>query len=190
MHIDARLFGLWQLCPSESWVWRWQSCLACGDPSDHLVCRDMDCIRCRSYGPVRDVFWASGVWQSEGLFGQSFSVAPPIQAFRGLPCLGSFSVVQRVRHREGAPPWLGSYSVVPCVRCLRGQPPIWARGEREAMVMAPPLCVTQPYHLASMATLLSSTGISHHSLLPLLPSLQSVSPQSTAALALGLLHNP
>ena len=38
-----------------------------------------------------------------------------------------------------------------------------------------------------MAARLSSTGISHHSLLPHLPL---VSPQSTAALALGLLHNP
>ena len=25
-------FCLWQLCPSESWAWRWYSCLACGDP--------------------------------------------------------------------------------------------------------------------------------------------------------------
>ena len=25
-------FCLWQLRPSESWVWRWCSCLACGDP--------------------------------------------------------------------------------------------------------------------------------------------------------------
>ena len=37
-----------------------------------------------------------------GLFGQSFSIAPPIQALRGLPCLGSFSV-QHIRHIEGAP---------------------------------------------------------------------------------------
>ena len=40
---------------------------------------------------------------SEGLFGQSFSVAPPVKALRGLPCLGSFSVVRRVRHIEGGP---------------------------------------------------------------------------------------
>ena len=31
--IDTRLF-LWQLCPSESWVWRWRSCLACGVAGD------------------------------------------------------------------------------------------------------------------------------------------------------------
>ena len=25
------IFCLWQLCPSESWKWRWCNCLACGD---------------------------------------------------------------------------------------------------------------------------------------------------------------
>jgi len=30
-----------------------------------------------------------------------FSAAPPVQALRGLPCLGSFSVVQCIRHIEG-----------------------------------------------------------------------------------------
>ena len=44
-------------------------------------------------------------WQSEGLFGQSFSIAPPVQALRGLSCLGPFSVVQPVRHIEGPPGW-------------------------------------------------------------------------------------
>ena len=44
-----------------------------------------------------------------------------------------------------------------------------AWGEREAMVMAHPLRVTQQYRLASMAARLSSAGISHHRLLPHLP---------------------
>ena len=48
--------------------------------------------------------------------------------------------------------------------------------------------MTQQYRLASMAAWLSSTGISHHNLLPHFP--WSVSLQSTAALTLGLLHNP
>ena len=78
-------------------------------------------------------------WRSEGLFDLFFSVALPIQAVRGLPCLGSFSVVQHHRHLEGAPldgvilcrlahqalkgaPWVGSYSVVQCIRHLMGQP--------------------------------------------------------------------
>ena len=44
----------------------------------------------------------------------------------------------------------------------------WCVG-REAMVMAPPPCVTQEYCFASMAAWLSSTGISHHNLLPHIP---------------------
>ena len=46
-------------------------------------------------------FQASCSRHSEGLFGWSFSIAPPIQALRGLPCLGFFSVFPRVRHVEG-----------------------------------------------------------------------------------------
>ena len=33
--------------------------------------------------PYQSLFQAFGSWQSEGLFGQSFSIAPPIQAHRG-----------------------------------------------------------------------------------------------------------
>ena len=83
------------------------------------VCRDTYCLRGRSYGPIRVFFRASCSWQSEGLFGQSFSIAPPIQALRGLPCLGSFSAAQGIRHKEGLP-WLGSYSVVQCLKHLMG----------------------------------------------------------------------
>ena len=106
-------------------------------------------------------FQASCSWRSEGLSIQSFSIVPPIQVLRGLPCLGSFSAVQHIRHREGAPltgvllclpahqafkgaPWVGSYSVVQSVRRLMGQPlycsaadaGMWK--ERADMVMAPP----------------------------------------------------
>ena len=38
--------------------------------------------------------------------------------------------------------------------------------------MAHPLCLTQQYHLASMAAWLSSTSISHHNLLPHIPSIR------------------
>ena len=51
--------------------------------------------------------------------GQPLSVAPPIQALRGLPCLGSFSIVQHIRN-IGWLPWLGSYSVDQHVRHLKG----------------------------------------------------------------------
>ena len=86
------------------------------------------CLHHRSSGPIRAFFRASCSWPSEGLFGQSFSIAPPVQALRGLPCLGSFSVVWPIRHIEGPPdrvllcslayqslkgaPWVRSYSVV------------------------------------------------------------------------------
>ena len=48
-------------------------------------------------------------------------VAPPVQALIGLPCLGSFSIVQCVRHIEG-PPWLRSYSVDQGIRHLKWHP--------------------------------------------------------------------
>ena len=51
-----------------------------------------NCLCRTSYGPIRAFSRASCSWRSEGLFGQSFSVAPPFQTLRGLPCLGSFSV--------------------------------------------------------------------------------------------------
>ena len=51
----------------------------------------------------------------------SLSVAPPIWVLRGLPCLGSFSVVWRIRHIE-APCWLGSYSVVLHISNLKEHP--------------------------------------------------------------------
>ena len=108
----------------------------------YQVYRDMDCLRHRSYGPVIAFFRASCSWRSEGLFGQSFSIALPVQALSGLPCLGSFSVVWRIRDIEHPPhptplagvllcrsagqalkgaPWMGSYCVVQCVRRLMGQ---------------------------------------------------------------------
>ena len=55
--------------------------------------------------PYQSLFWASCSWWSEGLFGQSFPVALPIQALRGIPCLGSFSVVQRISHLKRHPGW-------------------------------------------------------------------------------------
>ena len=161
-------------------------------PWQRQVCRDMDCLCRRSYGPIRIFFWASCSWHSEGLYGQSLSIVLPIQALRGLLCLGPFSVVWCLRHIE-EPPWLGSYSVVWCishlnstlggsysvVRCimhLMGQPLYsaawcWQVGRERLWWWLHPLCMTQQDHLASMASWLSSTGISHHDLLPRNPSI-------------------
>ena len=171
------------------------------------ACRDMHCLCHRSYGLIRGFCQASCNWQVEGQFVQSFSIAPPIQALRGLPCLGSFSV-WRVRPIKGPPagvllcksvhlalkgaPWVGSCSVAQCVRNLMAHPLYCSAASAgmwgEAVLMAPPLHVTQQYRLASIAAQLSSTSISHHSLLPYIPSicLSAVN----AVLTLGLLHNP
>ena len=70
--------------------------------------------------PYHSFFQASCSWQSEGLFDQSFSVASPIQALRGLSCLGSFSLDQHIRHLQGHPRW--DPLVAQCVRGLMGQP--------------------------------------------------------------------
>ena len=90
----------------------------------HQVCRDMDCLHHRSYGPIRVIFRDSCRWQSEGLFGQSFSIALPIQALRGLPCLGSYFVVQSVRQTVGQG-WGGLSGVLSCRsahQALKGAP--------------------------------------------------------------------
>ena len=153
-------------------------------------------------------FWASCSWQSEGLFGQSFSIAPPIQAFRRLPCLGSFSVVWCIRHRgaplagvllcrlvcqalKGAPGWglilysnvsglwWASHSIVHLLTV--------ACGKREAMVMAPP----PPCDSAVSTCFHGCQAFLHRHFPPnLLPHIPlSISPQSTAALTLGVFPN-
>ena len=147
-------------------------------PWQHRVCKDTDSLCHRSYGPIRIFFQASCSWQSEGLFGQSFSVAPPIQALRGLLCLGSFSVVLGVRHREG-PSWLGSYSVVQCITRFMGQPLYCSAADAD-------LWGERDY----------GDGSTHYAWLPDFPAQSPpshslhLSLQSIAALTLGLLHNP
>ena len=119
---------------------------------------------------------------------QSFSIAPPIQALRGFPCLGSFYVVLSVRHIEG-PLCLRSYSGDQHVRHLKGHPGWGLNSSSVDQALDGPAClliscqcsrvgrerlwrwlhplrVTQQCRLASMAAWLSSTGISHHKLLP------------------------
>ena len=72
-------------------------------PWQGQVCRDMDWFCCRSYSPIRVFFLVSCSWRSEGFFDLSFSMALPIQALRRLPCLGSFSAIQHIRHIKGSP---------------------------------------------------------------------------------------
>jgi len=85
------------------------------------MCKDRDCLHHRSYGPITVFFRASCSWWSEGPFGQCFSLALPMQALRGLPCLGSFSVVWHIRHIEG-PPLAGVLSCRSAHQALKGAP--------------------------------------------------------------------
>ena len=66
-----------------------------------------------------------------------------------------------------------------------------ACGEREAMVMDPPLCMTQQYPLAFMAAWRSSTVISHHNLRPHSPSihLSTVNSSPHPGIALQFLNS-
>ena len=47
------------------------------------VCRATHCLCPRSYSPIWVFFWTSCRWWSEGLFGQSFSVALPFSHLEG-----------------------------------------------------------------------------------------------------------
>ena len=96
-------------------------------------------------------------WSPEGLFGQSFSIGPPVQALRGCPCLGVLLCCSACQaHRRGplavvllcrsarqslkGAPWVKSCSVVQCVRCLMGQP-LYCSAANASMLggeMAPP----------------------------------------------------
>ena len=84
----------------------------------------MDCLYHKSYGPIRVFFQASCSWQSEGLFGQSFSIAPPIKAHRGATLPGVLLCCSVHQAFDGPASLLFSCQCW-CV-------------EREAMVMAPP----------------------------------------------------
>ena len=138
----------------------------------HQVCRDTDCLSHRRCGPTR----VSVSWWSEGHFGWFFSILPTVQALRGLPCLGSFSVVWYIRHIEGRPtdrgPTLSSMRQAfdgPASLSFSCQ--CWCVGSQRLWWWLHPLHMTQQCPLASMAARLSCTGISHYNLLPHIPSI-------------------
>ena len=130
-------------------------------PWQRQVCRNTHCLCRRSYGPIRVFYQTSCSWQSEGLFGQSFSVALPVQAFRGHPCLPGVLLYCSECQAHRRAPWLGSYSIDEHISHLKEHPgwgsrlyisisgiewasistvqlPMLACGERGATVMAPP----------------------------------------------------
>ena len=75
--------------------------MACGDPGG------AKCAGIASTAGVMDLsescFKPLLAGDQKALLGKSFSVALPIQALRGLPCLGSFSVLLSIRQAEGTP---------------------------------------------------------------------------------------
>ena len=85
------------------------------------MCRDMDCLHRRSYGPIRVFFKPLVAGDQKASLASFFSLAPPVQVLRGLPCLGSFSVVPCIRYIEGSP-WPWSYAVDWRIRHLQGHP--------------------------------------------------------------------
>ena len=104
--------------------------------SQHQVCRDTDCLCLRSHGPESSFEPVVAGDQKASL--SSLSPIPPVQALRGLPCLGSFTVIWPIRHIEGATlavfllcrlarqalkgaSWVESYSLVQCIRHLMAQ---------------------------------------------------------------------
>ena len=103
------------------------------------------------------------------------------QAHGGAPPPGVLLCRSAHQALKGAP-WVGSYSVVEWVRFLTGQPLCCSAadaglcGER-LWGCFHPLRMTQQYRLASMAAQLSSPSISHHSLLPHIPSISLHSQQ-------------
>ena len=161
-------------------------------------------------GPIGVFFRASCIWQSEELFGQSFSIALPFQALRGLPCLGPFSVVWSVRHRAGGPlagvllcssvhqslkgaPWVGP-TLVQCVKHLMVQPLYCSAAEAGVWGERGYGGGSTPYvWLSSIALLPWLPGFPPQAFPTTfcsLITLPSVSPHSTAALALELIHIP
>ena len=141
------------------------------------VCRDTDCLCGRSYGHIRVFFRASCSWRSEGLFGQSFSITLLVQAHRVPPHpipLAGVLLCSSVHQAFHGP-------VSPLFSC-------WHVG-REAMVMAP-----LPMHNSAVLPCFHNSPAFLHKNFPTsvssLTSPRSISLQSTAALTLGLLHNP
>ena len=177
---------MWQLCPSESWEWRWNICLACGNPG---------CTKCAGT-------WTASTARVLALLVfflascQFFSIAPPFSHLEDSLAWGP-SVVWRIRHIEGPLLWksvpqalkgatrVGFYSVVQYIRHLMGltlycsAADAGSVGKERLWWWLHPLCMTQQRHLASMAAWLPATGTSHQRLLPHIPSIHLSSVNSS-----------
>ena len=93
-------------------------------PWQRQVCRDMDCLCCRGYGPIRIFIQASCSWRSEGLLwllcGSTHS------GIWRVPSPGVLLRCSAVRNSEEPPGW--------------GSPPVdWSGTHRGTWVGSPPV---------------------------------------------------
>ena len=146
---------------------------------------------------------------------QSFSIVPPLQALRGLPCLGSLlcclecQAHKRPRALTSQPPCcLGSYSADRHIRHLKGHlgGVLLCSSVLRSLMGQPLYCSaanpgvrgkrgygdgSTPYVWVSSITLLPwLPNFPPQAFVSTVSSLQSISQQATAALTLGFLHNP
>ena len=80
----------------------WCSCLACGEP-DGAKCAGTQTASTPGVMALAESFLQALIAGDQKASLASFSIDLPIPALRGLPCLGSLSVVQLIRHIEGPP---------------------------------------------------------------------------------------
>ena len=76
--------------------------MACGDPGG-AKCAGTQIASTPGVMAPSESFFKPLITGNQKASGQSFSVALPIQALGGLPCLGSFSVVLVRQAHRGAP---------------------------------------------------------------------------------------
>ena len=168
--------------------------------------RDKDCLHCSSYGPMSS-FLPAACRRSEA----SLASLPPQflpQARRGLPCPGPFSVVQYIGHIEGAPGWdpaldLRVSHLKECPGWVLLRSSVRQAFDGPASLLFSCRCWhvgreslwwwCHPLRLSSIALLPWLPGFPPQAFRTTVFSLTtrwSISSQSTAALAMGLCHNP
>ena len=176
-------------------------------PSGHSLCHSLSLSLSlpRRFGPIKAGLtcllslsrWCRSSWgyPLDPAEAGPQHIALPVQALGGLLCLGFFSVLQRVRPMEG-PPWVGSYSVVQGSGGIDGPASLlfscrwWGVGRERLCWWLHLLCVTDSAVTALLPWLPDFPPQEFPATVSSLTSLGSLSPQSTAVLALGFLYNP
>ena len=93
---------MWQLCPGKDWAERWCSCLGHRD-SGSTKCSGTQTASVVEAMALSESFSSCWLLEIRSPFVWSFSVAPPVQALKCLPWLGSFSIAWCIRRLEGKP---------------------------------------------------------------------------------------